>query len=463
MLSGSRKYYICFPTKYYSVRRATCLLDLKALTKIQSIAIIAIIFIAGLIGAIYYFNVSNPIQSKDTIKIGVCADLDMLTGKSNYQGVVLAAEQINSEGGILGKKIEVFAEDSDGNSPNQDIMIGTTALTKLLTVNKVDFVVSSDGNFMKSYQEIMAEHKKILFCTAGLQNELTERVTENYQKYKYFFRTLPNSTHALLGTSDCLSTLREYSSFNKVALLSQDIPTFTDLMTILIDYLPQKYGFEIVYHNKFPFGTVDFSSYLSAVEASGAEILVPLIASEEGIILVNEWYDRQSPCVLWGMNIYITDPGAWEQTQGKCEYSTNVGFPTVAGYPLTKETIPFRDAYIERWGVDPNSLASISYDTVRFILYDALKKAQTIETQAVIDALEETKIETSLALNFVFTDNHDVFGGENINNPNEDLMVVMLFQWQDGKQVPVYPKKIMEEAGVTYLYPPWTGPWDDIS
>ncbi|MEJ2242333.1 MAG: ABC transporter substrate-binding protein [Candidatus Bathyarchaeota archaeon] len=433
------------------------MLDSEALTKIQSIVVVVIIVVAGLTGFILYHP---PIQS-DTIKIGVCADLDMLAGSSTYQGVVLAAEQINNEGGVLGKQIEVVAEDSDGNSPNQDIKVGTTALIKLLKVDKVDFIISSDQNFMKSYQEIIAEHEKILFCTAGLQNELTQRVSENYQKYKYFFRTLPNATHALLGTSDCLATLREYSSFNKVAILSLDISTWTDLMAILTDYLPQNFGFEIVYHNKFPFGTIDFSSYLSAVEESGAEILIPFLGSEEGIILVKEWYDRQSPFVLWGMNVYVTDPNAWEQTEGKCEYSTNVGFPTVAGYPLTKETIPFRDAYTEKYGVVPNSLASISYDTIRFILFDALKRAKTIETQAVIEALEKTKIETSLARNFVFTENHDVLGGENINNPDEDLMVVMLFQWQNGKQVPVYPKKIMEEAGATYLYPPWAGPWED--
>jgi len=439
------------------------MLDSKGVTKIQSIIMVAIIVVAGVVGGVVHVYFPQNTQSGDTIKIGVCADLDMLTGKSTYQGVVLAAEQINNEGGILGKQIEVVAEDSDGNSPNQDIIIATAALTRLLTVHKVDFVISSDANFMQSYQDITAEHKKILFCTAGLQNELTQRVAENYQNYKYFFRTLPNSTHALLGTSDCLTTLRDYSSFNKVAILSHDISTWTDLMAILIGYLPQNYGFEIVYHNKFPFGTLDFSSYLSAIEASGADILVPLVASEEGIILVNEWYDRQSPFVLWGVNIYITDPGAWEQTQGKCEYSTNVGFPTVAGYPLTKETIATRDAYIERWDINPNSLATISYDTVRFILFDALKRAQTIETQAVIEALEETKIETSLARNFIFTHNHDVLGGENINNPNEELMVVMLFQWQNGKQIPVYPKKIMEETGATYTFPDWPGPWDDIS
>ena len=435
------------------------MLDSKAFTKIQSAALIVIIVVAT-VGSVAYVYWSQSVQPEDTIKIGVCADLDMLAGRNTYRGVVLAAEQINNEGGILGKQIEVVAEDSDGNSPTQDVAVATAALTRLLTVYNVDFVISSDAPFMLTYQDIIAEHKKILFCTAGLDNKLTQRVADNYQKYKYFFRTLPNSTHALIGTGDSLSTLRDYSDFNKIAFLAHDIPTWTDLMDVLSGYLPEAYGFEIVYQNKFPFGTIDFSSYLAAVEASGAEILVPLVASEEGLILVKDWYERQSPFVLWGVNIYVTDPEAWEQTLGKCEYTTNVGFPTVAGYPLTKETIASRDAYIERWGEQPNSLATLSYDTVRFILFDALARAQTTETEAVIKALEETKIETSLARNFIFTSTHDVLGGENINNPGEDLMVVMLFQWQDKKQVPMYPKTIKEEAGATYKFPLWPGPWN---
>jgi hypothetical protein len=29
--------------------------------------------------------------------------------------------------------------------------------------------------------------------------------------------------------------------------------------------------------------------------------------------------------------------------------------------------------------------------------------------------------------------------------------------------VPIYPKQLMEEVGATYVYPPWSGPWDNIS
>ena len=439
------------------------MLDSKALTKIQSVILVATIAVAAVVGGVAYIYWPKDAQSKNTIKIGVCADLDMLQGKSTWESVVLAAEQINNEGGILGRQVEVIGEDSDGENPSRDITTGTNALTKLITLHNVEFIVSSDPQFMLAYQDIASQHKKILFGVSGITNDLTQRVEDEYNKYKYFFRTMPNATHALLGTTDCVNVLREYSGFNKIAILVHDVPTWAAFMPVIANYLSADNGFEVVYQNKFPGGTFDFSSYLSAIESSGAEVLIPMVYSEDGIILVKDWYDRQSPFVLWGVNAYLAEPAGWNRSDGKCQHTTNVGSPVTAGYPLTSQTLPFREAYSERWGSIPTFVGAIAYDTIRFILYDALERAQTTDTEAIIEALEETEIETSQTRNFVFTSSHDVLGGENINNPDEDHMVVILFQWQNGEQVPVYPKELMEEAGATYTYPPWSGPWDDLN
>ena len=102
--------------------------------------------------------------------------------------------------------------------------------------------------------------------------------------------------------------------------------------------------------------------------------------------------------------------------------------------------------------------------SVRFILPDAIKRAGSTETEAVIRALEKTNVETTTARRFVFTSSHDVMIGALARNrpTGEDYMLVCLFQWQNGTQVPVYPKEVMNAAGATYKYPSWAGPpWDN--
>jgi hypothetical protein len=50
-------------------------------------------------------------------------------------------------------------------------------------------------------------------------------------------------------------------------------------------------------------------------------------------------------------------------------------------------------------------------------------------------------------------------GSGTLNSPAEDYYVMCIFQWQNGKPVPMKPEAIMREVGATYKYPLWNGPW----
>ena len=436
-------------------------MDSKALTKIQSVALIAIIVVAAVGGGVAYVLWGRPAQSAETIRIGVCADLDNAYGKATWRGAVLAAEQINAQGGVLGRNLTVIGEDDD-SEVSADIAVASNALTKLITVDKADYVISPQAVITQTYQDICAEHKKIYLSVSSLSDSDTQRVLDNYDKYKYFFRVwATNVTSAIDGNFDSLQTVRNYTGFTKVALLVEDIPFFSQMATgvkkLLLDY-----GFDVVYYGTFPPLTTDFTSYFAAIEASGAQILNPFVVSQSCFSLVKEYSDRQSPFVLWGVISLASMSEFWDLTDGKCEGVSFVGVPIVSGYPLTNETVPTREAYIQRWGDIPDATATAAYDAVRFILSDAVRRAGTTETEAVIKALEKTDVETSMARRFVFTSSHDVLiGAAGPNIPSEDYMLVCLFQWQNGTQVPVYPKQVMQEAGATYKYPSWRGPWDN--
>ena len=430
----------------------------RALTKIQSIILIAIIVVAA-VGAAYVL-LGGEQESLETIKIGICADLDQAGGKSIWQAAVLAAEQVNVEGGVLGRNLTIVAEDDDGETA-LDPTIATNALTRLITFDEADFIISYWNGM--GYREIAADHKKILFTVFDNTEELTQGVLDNYDRYKYYFRAgVGNLTVNTDTITDSIRLCREHTGFNKIAL----IYTFfvQDMASSVIDTLDE-YGFDVVLTESFSPNVVDFSSYFARAEAAGAEIFYPMIFREPlAIPFVKEYYDRQSPMFIWGGSILgVSKSDFWQLTEGKCEHITAVGHPVVAGYPLTSKTVPLRDAYIERWGEKIIGPAAMAYDTIRFILPDAINRAGTIETEAVIQALEETSVETSNARNFVFTPSHDIMvGKEGPNRLSDDYFFVALFQWQNGVQVPVYPIELMEEAGASYTFPDWSGPWDDL-
>ena len=432
-----------------------------ALSKLQAIFFITIIVVGSGISTFILLNGNE--KTKDTIKIGVCADIDNYRGRDLLQGVNLAVEQINDDGGLLGRSLEVIAEDDNSEMFPADVVVATNALTKLISSDKVDFIIAYGGSFTPVFQEIAAEHKKILFSVTYLNNDATQKVADDYDKYKYYFRLgIGNETTSDLGFVDGILTLQNYTGFNKLAFLVEDVRNLRDMVSGWADILADK-GFEIVYNNAVEPGLVDFSSYLAMIEASGAEILSPMLVSQTGVAFVKEYYDRQSPFVVWGTVVMSRDLGFWDQTEGKCEYVTSLGLPLISGFPITNETLLTRNAYYEKWKEVPNGEATYAYDAIRFILATAIRRVGTTDTEAVIKGLEEISVETSLARKFEFTDYHDIMkSATDLNDPEKDNLVVCQFQWQNGKQVPVYPTKIMEEAEATYLYPPWSGPWNSI-
>jgi branched-chain amino acid transport system substrate-binding protein len=438
------------------------LLNSTALTIIQSIILIAVIVVAAVGGGVAYFLLRGPNQSSETIKIGILAGKDGPVGKSVWQGINLAVEQINAEGGILGRNFTVFREDDGYYSAGFDPTLVSTALNRLISVHKVDFIICIGAvQTSQIIQEISAEHKKIVFITYDNDDALTQKVLDNYDKYKYFFRTgAGNGTSAVAGIIDSLDVCREITGFNKIAVIYPE--TWGLYLSPLIDAISD-IGFDVVLYEGIALDdqSLDFSSTFARVEATGAEILYPFIGGSLGIPFVKEYYDRQSPMILWG------GPGEgsefWQSTDGKCECVTVNGFPVVVGIPLTNKTIPTKEAYEERWEEEISSMGAIAYDTIRFILADAIERAGTTETEAMISALEDTDTETSICRRFVFTPSHDVMvGKEGPNKLSEDYFFVAMFQYQDGEQVPVYPKELMEEAGATYMFPDWPGPWDTL-
>ena len=432
-------------------------MDSKALTKIQSIILIAVIAVAT-VGLATYVLWGGEEQSSESIKIGICADIDMSRGPEMLNGAILAAEEINAEGGVLGRKIEIFAEDSDIETGQLDSEKITLALTRLITHDNVDFVIVGGGEDFVI--DTAVEHKKIIFGSLSPSDSLTQRVIDNYDKYKYFFRLGVNQTTFNTLLVDSLCDLRENSGFNKVAYVGLDFPQIRGIAENLDYYLPQVYNFELVYSGLYPGNTIDFSSYFAAAEAAGAEIMIPLMVNQEGFHFVKEWYDRQSPMVVWGINVFSSLDSGWNATEGKVQHTT--GFASSAlqlGYPATTKTLATQQALFDRWGTLPTLQCVSTYDTVRFIIPDAIERAGTIETEAVIIALEEIDVETSFEMNFRFTPSHDRYFSSASTTP-----ITMMFQWQEnGTKAIVYPKTIMEETGATYTYPPWSGPWDNIS
>ena len=109
---------------------------------------------------------------------------------------------------------------------------------------------------------------------------------------------------------------------------------------------------------------------------------------------------------------------------------------------------------------DHASGRAAAFDIVKFVLADAITRAGTTDTEAVIKALETINIDTVLSNDFRFTFNHDIFvEASGMTNLSKTTMLYIVVQWQNGGQVPFFPDSLRKAAGATLKYPPWQGPW----
>jgi ABC-type branched-subunit amino acid transport system substrate-binding protein len=381
----------------------------------------------------------------------------------------LAAEQINAQGGVLGRNLTIVAEDDDSESSNGDIALGSNALTRLVTVDNAQFVISPNAVNVIPYQDITAAHKTIFFTVRASQDQPSQRVADNYTQYKYYFRVYPgNNSATATALANSITNIGNITGFKKVAYLATDATVIRQLTSAINATLTAR-GFDVVYGGYVTVSTMDYTSYLSAIDASGAQILCAILVSQTTPSFVKEWYERQSPYVLCGGVQLSSDSSFWNLTSGECLSLSCIGVSATVGFPLTNVTLQTRQTYIQRWGVIPTAEAVATYDIVRYILPDAIRRADTTETDAVIKTLETTHVQTSMAASYAFTSSHDpliTFLDPTAQSRTglEHLIGGSTFQWQAGGTLAaIGPRALRLESGSTYIFPSWSGPWDNIT
>lgn len=107
---------------------------------------------------------------------------------------------------------------------------------------------------------------------------------------------------------------------------------------------------------------------------------------------------------------------------------------------MTPKTEPFATAYKAKYGKDPAYTGYTAYDDV-YIIADAIKRAGSTDPDKMVAELEKTDYVGTIG-RVKFYGKNDQFTHGLVYGP--DAVSGMVFQWQDGKQVTVWPAKIAQ-------------------
>ncbi len=239
-----------------------------------------------------HINRTQTVQTEKVLKVGVIGPMELPFGKAEKEAVMLAAQQINEQGGILGRKVVVEVGDTKMNQNT-----ATSEFRRLVDDGCKVLIGGFASGVSMSMQQVMAQTKTV-WLADGASTELTKRVRDDYQHYKYFFRagTLNSSTFAY----DIFDALNNYfngklhKNWRRVAIIRDNALWTDDVMRVLRPML-EKNNYTIVMDAKVPRGTNDFSTILYKVKSKKADVIITLLAHVDGIPLVKQWSSMHIP------------------------------------------------------------------------------------------------------------------------------------------------------------------------
>jgi branched-chain amino acid transport system substrate-binding protein len=395
----------------------------------------------------------------ESVKVGIIGHMGFFSGDYMWRGSVVAAENINKAGGVLGKKIKLVKVHSNEMVSVPD---AASAMEKLITVDKPAAVIGGlRSEATIAMQDVASDYQTIFFGNCAHFKPLA-KVAENYDRYKYYFKAYPNAAYMGATLGNVVGTVADVVRKElgikrpKVAILGAKAMWVEPLVKKIKAEAPAL-GIEIVGEWRPSARANDLTAELTAIKASGAHQICSAFAGPAGTAFGKQWYDLKIPAAMSGINGVMWDSKGYLKAT-KAEYSATWDPGGQARIEMTSKTIPFWDSYFKKWGDGPIFVAAFGYDHLH-LWKTAVEKAGSFNSDAVVKELERTDA-TGVLSRIVFESKEHRWphGGKF----GKGYMTYSAIQLIGGKvnnfwPVPERPKAwgLEYKGTVPYQLPPW--------
>ena len=328
------------------------------------------------------FSCTNQSDPNDTvdhsrIKIGYFGDLSGPTfnfGRSAYNGVLMAADEINNAGGINGRRIDVVFEDDRG-SPEEAARL----TAKLIDEDKVIAIIAGGTSGNSRAAAPKAQSSQIPLISPSSTDPAVTQVGD-YIFRACFVDTFQGEVMARFA-ADKLKA-------QKAAILFDINSPYGRGLTEYFELSFARLGGRIVSKQSYVQGDADFKGQLSTIRAAEPDVIyipgyygdVALIAKQARLIgmtqplLGGDGWDAPE---LWQLGGDALN-GSYISTH----YSADDPSPAIQ---------TFVEGYKQRYGnLLPDAHAALAYDAAK-LLFDAITRTGTADSGKLREALAQTK------------------------------------------------------------------------
>lgn len=311
-----------------------------------------------------------------TIKIG---GLGPLTGPLAIYGVTatngskLAFEEINKNGGILGKQVEFVLFDEKGDSTE-----AVTAYNRLVDEGVVALVGDITSKPSLAVAEIAAQDNMPMITPTGTQFNITEAGPNVFRV------CFTDPYQGVILANLAKNNLKA----NTVAIMVNNSSDYSDGVAEAFIKEAERLGLKIVAKEGYAEGDKDFRAQLTKVAATNPDVL-----------LVPDYYEQVALITTQAREVGVKStfigPDGWDGVAKALDSSAygaveNSYFTNHYYVEDTNEKVQnFLKAYREKYKDEPSAFSALSYDAA-YLMKDAIEKAGSTDKDAIVKAMKES-------------------------------------------------------------------------
>ncbi|MCD6363186.1 MAG: amino acid ABC transporter substrate-binding protein [Synergistetes bacterium] len=379
---------------------------------------------------------SSVASAKGVIKIGVLSPLSggafAEAGQEQRRGFLMALDEINSKGGVLGKKIELIYEDT-----KCDPSTGVAAARKLIEKDKVIALLGGYSSTVTYAICGAIKRYKPLMIWIGASSTKVEHLVG---KYRWFFHLHPWDYHRQTTVVKFLESITPKPK--TIAFTYEDGLYGTTSADYFLKYAKEA-GFKIVMSEPHKSGSSDFTPLLTKAKSLKPDVFYSVSYAGDYILQI-----KQSKEINFSPKLFlIVAPNFPDYKKlgktGDYVAGVDVWIPSLPIPGLKEWLARFHKRYPGR---TPEYWVPLAYANL-YILVDAIKRAGTTDKDALIKALEKTDLMTPMG--------RITFKPSKEGCIHQGITELIITQWQNGKSIVVWPP---DKATGKLIYP--VPPWD---
>ncbi len=385
---------------------------------------VVVLFSVLVIGAL-------PSMAQQPIRIGVSLSITgkqySVQGGYGREGYLLCQKHVNAQGGVLGRPVEFVIYD-DGSDEKTAVRL----YEKLLAEDKVDAVLGPYGSAITdAVADVTEKHRKLMIAPMAA----TTSIWEKGRRYLIMMFA------PVEGLSEGLLDLAARNGLKRLAVIKLD-GLVANAAAKGASELAKRNGLELVFSETYANVTTDFSDLLNKVKATKPDVLVAASIRLQDLVTIT----RQMREV--GLNVrmfsavpYGLLPDYYRQLGKEAEFVYSGSFwETGLAYPGNRE---FVAAYEKEFNRTPAVQSAGAYAGCQ-LLAEMVRRTRSLDSDRLREALLTLKTKT-------------IVGDFAVDERGFQIAhKAITIQWQDGKQVVVWPEELAS-GKVRFPTPPWSG------